>query len=33
MNAAAVDSTIQQYEAGTLHWSRIWALVALGCVG
>lgn len=33
MNAAAVDNMIKQYESGTLHWSRIWALVALGCVG
>lgn len=32
INAAAVDKMLYQYEAGQLHWSRVWALVALGSI-
>lgn len=31
INAAAVDSIIERFECSKVHWSRLWALVALSC--
>ena len=32
MQPAAVQEVFDDYDAGTLHWSRLWALVALGAI-
>jgi asparagine synthase (glutamine-hydrolysing) len=33
MQPAAVRQVFEDYDAGKLHWSRLWALVALGAIG
>ena len=33
MQPAAVQDVFDDYDAGKLHWSRLWALVALGAMG
>ena len=32
VNAEAVNSISARFERGEIHWSRLWALVALGCI-
>lgn len=32
LNPKAVDDVVNQYHAGHVHWSRMWALIALGSV-
>jgi len=33
INPVMVDDVIKEFDARRVHWSRVWALVALGSVG
>lgn len=32
INPDAIDRAIQQHAEGQIHWSRLWSLIALGCI-